>query len=203
MQTGGRFWANGCCASDAVRGGCCLCKGFYPALHRFIWFSSLKSPMKTSWFIFTLLASTLAGVQAQIAFRAGALTMLVAFWFDGGLFKLATASVFWILLELGAERRFKPRMDTDEHGFWAAKTHKKHKENPDFAAKEHREHKESPDSSPCPSPHPMKRGESLLRFLRFFAAIKSESGNPPSLCFGAANRKSAIDHGLVTSAATR
>jgi O-antigen ligase len=36
------------------------------------------------------------------ACRAGALTMLVAFWFDGGLFKLATASVFWILLELGA-----------------------------------------------------------------------------------------------------
>ena len=28
--------------------------------------------------------------------------MLVAFWFDGGLFKLATAAVFWILLELGA-----------------------------------------------------------------------------------------------------
>lgn len=33
--------------------------------------------------------------------RAGALIMLVAFWFDGGLFTLATASVFWILLELG------------------------------------------------------------------------------------------------------
>jgi len=31
--------------------------------------------------------------------------MLVAFWFDGGLFKLATASVFWILLELGSERQ--------------------------------------------------------------------------------------------------
>ena len=29
--------------------------------------------------------------------------MLVAFWFDGGLFKLATASVFWILLELGSK----------------------------------------------------------------------------------------------------
>ncbi len=36
------------------------------------------------------------------ACRAGALAMLVAFWFDGGLFKLATTSVFWILLELGA-----------------------------------------------------------------------------------------------------
>jgi len=39
----------------------------------------------------------------QTACRAGALAMLVAFWFDGGLFKLATASVFWILLELGTE----------------------------------------------------------------------------------------------------
>jgi O-antigen ligase len=36
-----------------------------------------------------------------IACRAGALALLVAFWFDGGLFTLATASVFWILLELG------------------------------------------------------------------------------------------------------
>jgi O-antigen ligase len=36
----------------------------------------------------------------QAACRAGAVVLLVAFWFDGGLFKLATASVFWILLEL-------------------------------------------------------------------------------------------------------
>ena len=34
--------------------------------------------------------------------RAGAIVLLVGFWFDGGLFKLATASVFWILLELGS-----------------------------------------------------------------------------------------------------
>jgi hypothetical protein len=33
--------------------------------------------------------------------RAGAIVLLVGFWFDGGLFKLATASTFWILLELG------------------------------------------------------------------------------------------------------
>jgi hypothetical protein len=38
----------------------------------------------------------------RVACRAGALAMLVTFWFDGGLFKLATASVFWILLELGS-----------------------------------------------------------------------------------------------------
>jgi len=37
-----------------------------------------------------------------ISLRAGALSMLVAFWFDGGLFTLPTAAVFWILLELGA-----------------------------------------------------------------------------------------------------
>ena len=40
----------------------------------------------------------------QAACRAGALAMLVAFWFDGGLFHLPTAAVFWILLELGAYR---------------------------------------------------------------------------------------------------
>ncbi len=33
--------------------------------------------------------------------RAGAIVLLVGFWFDGGLFKLATGSVFWVLLELG------------------------------------------------------------------------------------------------------
>jgi hypothetical protein len=27
--------------------------------------------------------------------------LLVGFWFDGGLFKLATGATFWILLELG------------------------------------------------------------------------------------------------------
>jgi O-antigen ligase len=37
----------------------------------------------------------------QAACLAGTLTLLVAFWFDGGLFKLPTAVVFWILLELG------------------------------------------------------------------------------------------------------
>ena len=35
--------------------------------------------------------------------RAGAAVLLVGFWFDGGLFKLATAAPFWILLELGRE----------------------------------------------------------------------------------------------------
>ncbi len=43
-------------------------------------------------------------LSLQAACRAGALTLLVAFWFDGGLFTLATASVFWILLELGAAK---------------------------------------------------------------------------------------------------
>jgi hypothetical protein len=37
----------------------------------------------------------------QTACRAGAIVLLVGFWFDGGLFELATASPFWILLELG------------------------------------------------------------------------------------------------------
>ena len=39
----------------------------------------------------------------QTACRSGAIVLAVGFWFDGGLFKLATASTFWILLELGRE----------------------------------------------------------------------------------------------------
>lgn len=37
----------------------------------------------------------------ESACRAGAIVLLVAFWFDGGLFTLPTAATFWILLELG------------------------------------------------------------------------------------------------------
>jgi len=40
----------------------------------------------------------------QTTCQAGAIVLLVGFWFDGGLFKLATASTFWILLELGNVR---------------------------------------------------------------------------------------------------
>ena len=38
----------------------------------------------------------------QATCRAGAIVLLVGFWFDGGLFKLPTAMTFWILLELGS-----------------------------------------------------------------------------------------------------
>jgi O-Antigen ligase len=38
----------------------------------------------------------------QTTCRAGAIVLTIGFWFDGGLFMLATASVFWILLELGS-----------------------------------------------------------------------------------------------------
>jgi len=44
--------------------------------------------------------------------RAGAMVLLVEFWFDGELFKLATGSVFWILLEAGRVG-VKPLMDTN------------------------------------------------------------------------------------------
>jgi hypothetical protein len=43
----------------------------------------------------------------QTTCHAGAVMLLVAFWFDGGLFTLATASVFWILLELGTETNLR------------------------------------------------------------------------------------------------
>jgi hypothetical protein len=34
--------------------------------------------------------------------HAGAIVLLIGFWFDGGLFKLPMAATFWILLELGS-----------------------------------------------------------------------------------------------------
>jgi hypothetical protein len=50
----------------------------------------------------------------QVASRAGAMVLLVAFWFDGGLFTLPTAAVFWILLELGTAylAALTPKPDT-------------------------------------------------------------------------------------------
>jgi O-antigen ligase len=43
--------------------------------------------------------------STQVTCRAATLAMLVEFWFDGGLFKLPTASTFWILLEMGIVRQ--------------------------------------------------------------------------------------------------
>jgi O-antigen ligase len=42
------------------------------------------------------------GEALRAACLAGALVFVVAFWFDGGLFKLPTAAMFWVLLELGS-----------------------------------------------------------------------------------------------------
>jgi hypothetical protein len=49
------------------------------------------------------LCSSLEFMSSQSICRAGAIVLVVGFWFDGGLFKLATGSIFWILLELGRE----------------------------------------------------------------------------------------------------
>jgi prepilin-type N-terminal cleavage/methylation domain-containing protein len=123
--------------------------------------------------------------RLRIACRAGALVFLVAFWFDGGLFKLATASVFWIFLELGAERqKLKTEMlkaeiekKPETRNLRPEAIQKAENRNQEIiATKGHKEHKENPDSSPCPSPHPTRQGEGLLWPLRSFAAIKSESG---------------------------
>jgi hypothetical protein len=46
--------------------------------------------------------------RIKMAYRAGVLVFLVTFWFDGVLFDFPTASVFWILLELGSFK-VKPR----------------------------------------------------------------------------------------------
>jgi hypothetical protein len=42
--------------------------------------------------------------QLSTAAKAGAAVLLLGFWFDGGLFKLPTAVVFWVLLELCRRR---------------------------------------------------------------------------------------------------
>lgn len=53
------------------------------------------------------------GEALRAACLAGALVFVVAFWFDGGLFKLPTAAMFWVLLELGSSvDRDKPRVDS-------------------------------------------------------------------------------------------
>jgi hypothetical protein len=48
--------------------------------------------------------------------QAGAVVLLVGFWFDGGLFKLPTAATFWILLELGAAQPPNYFTATPRHG---------------------------------------------------------------------------------------
>jgi hypothetical protein len=56
----------------------------------------------------------------RITCRSAALGMAVAFWFDGGLFTLATASVFWVMLELGKEVALPRFCGLSKPGFgWA------------------------------------------------------------------------------------
>ena len=43
------------------------------------------------------------GRWLRVTCRAGAIVLLVGFFFDGGLLQLATGATFWILLELGKE----------------------------------------------------------------------------------------------------
>jgi O-antigen ligase len=41
------------------------------------------------------------GAKIRVACRTGAIILLVAFWFDSGLFTLPISALFWVLLELG------------------------------------------------------------------------------------------------------
>ena len=43
-------------------------------------------------------------LQLSTAAKAGVAVLLIGFWFDGGLFKLPTCGVFWVLLELCRSR---------------------------------------------------------------------------------------------------
>ncbi len=69
----------------------------------------------------SLMRSAECGVRSadwlKAVCRAGAIVLLVGFWFDGGLFKLATAAPFWILLELGRDGGYKEAQNRkNEHG---------------------------------------------------------------------------------------
>ena len=53
-----------------------------------------------------ILAASANDMSVQCsACLSAALVFVVAFWFDGGLFDLPTATTFWILLELGAGQK--------------------------------------------------------------------------------------------------
>ncbi len=73
---------------------------------------SVSSPAGTSGVTPVEPADELATLR--VACRSGALAMLVAFWFDGGLFQLPTAALFWVLLELGSQvpKPFCPNQPT-------------------------------------------------------------------------------------------
>jgi O-antigen ligase len=55
----------------------------------YIWFAFRSAPISVTHWL-------------NAVCRGGALVLLLGFWFDGGLFKLPTAVLFWTLLELGA-----------------------------------------------------------------------------------------------------
>jgi len=76
----------------------------------------------------------------QTACRAGAIVLLVAFWFDGGLFTLATAAVFWVLLELSQVRSV-------EYGVRSAETGQKIKDRRCKMETEHQQVETVPKSS--------------------------------------------------------
>jgi O-antigen ligase len=63
---------------------------------RYVWLSLTKKSQKRK-----QRAEIPEGEWLRTVCHAGAIVLLIGFWFDGGLFKLATASVFWILVELG------------------------------------------------------------------------------------------------------
>ncbi|HEX5221416.1 MAG TPA: O-antigen ligase family protein [Verrucomicrobiae bacterium] len=59
--------------------------------------------------------ASMLNFQLSTAAMAGAFVLLIGFWFDGGLFKLPTGVVFWVLLEL-ARSSFPERRSPDRPG---------------------------------------------------------------------------------------
>ena len=96
--------------------------------------------------------------------RAGAVVLLVGFWFDGGLFKLPTAVVFWMLLELSRVELGAMGQSVSASGLVEAPV----KTSPGLFWR-----KFGRRSSVTQTWRPLKRGERILRWVAVILAISA------------------------------
>jgi O-antigen ligase len=80
----------------------------------YIWLSC-RRPMGASRARTELQTSDLR-LQTSVVATAGATVLLIGFWFDGGLFKLVTGAVFWVLVELSRSSRRGNAAQANEGG---------------------------------------------------------------------------------------
>lgn len=71
----------------------------------YVWFLMKGRPVMLGDSCFWTGSSSVEPMKVGVICRAGVLVLLIGFVFDGGLFRLATGAIFWILLELGADTK--------------------------------------------------------------------------------------------------